>query len=77
VPKENPVPAPTPAPSAPDEQLQKAINMVDALVREKLKDENLKAQIPELVVGVIGDKNYKKCTDINKLRELYSKLNNM
>ena len=77
VPKENPVPAPTPAPSAPDEQLQKAIGMVDALVREKLKDENLKAQIPELVVGIIGDKNYKKCTDINKLRELYSKLNNM
>ena len=74
-----PPPAPVlqkaePAPAEPDEQLQKAISLVDALIKEKLKDENLKSQIPALVEEVLGNRNYKKATDINKLRELYSKL---
>lgn len=68
------VPAPAPAPAEPDEQLKKAIGLVDALVKEKLKNAELKPQVLELVVNTIGDKNYKKATDINKLRELYSKL---
>ncbi len=71
---ENPVQEPTPAPAEPDEQLKKAIGLVDALVKEKLKNAELKPQVLELVVNTIGDKNYKKCMDINKLRELYSKL---
>lgn len=62
------------APAEPDEQLKKAIGLVDALVKEKLKNAELKPQVLELVVNTIGDKNYKKCMDINKLRELYSKL---
>ena len=62
------------APAEPDEQLQKAIGLVDALIKEKLKNAELKPQVLELVVSIIGDKNYKKCADINKLRELYSKL---
>lgn len=62
------------APIEPDEQLQKAIGLVDALIKEKLKNAELKPQVLELVVSIIGDKNYKKCADINKLRELYSKL---
>ena len=62
------------APAEPDEQLQKAIGLVDALIKEKLKNAELKPQVLELVVSIIGDKNYKKCTDINKLRGLYSKL---
>ena len=68
------IPAPSPAPAEPDEQLQKAIGLVDALIKEKLKSAELKPQVIELVVSIIGDKNYKKCADINKLRELYSKL---
>ncbi len=68
------IPAPSPAPAEPDEQLQKAIGLVDALIKEKLKNAELKPQVIELVVSIIGDKNYKKCADINKLRELYSKL---
>lgn len=68
------VPGPAPAPSAPDEQLQKAISMVDALVKEKLKVEGAKDTIVVMIEEILGDKNYKKATDINKLRELYSKL---
>lgn len=71
------IPAPAPAPSQPDEQLQKAVTMVDAMVKEKLKVEGGKEAVPALVIEIIGDKNYKKCGDINKLRELYSKLKEM
>ena len=71
------VPAPVPAPSAPDEQLTKAIGMVDALIKEKVKVEGGKEAVAALVVEILGDKNYKKATDINKLRELYSKLKDM
>lgn len=70
----NPVQVPAPAPAEPDEQLQKAIVLLDSLIKEKLKDENLKPKIPALVEEVLGNRNYKKCMDINKLRELYSKL---
>ena len=73
----NPVPAPAPAPSAPDEQLQKAITMIDALVKEKIAGEGGKEAVANLVVEVLGEKNYKKATDINKLRELYSRLKEM
>ena len=76
-PKKAEVPAPAPAPAEPDEQLKKAVSLVDKLIKEKLKDENNKDLVLATVVSVLGDKNYKKCADINKLRELYSKLNNM
>lgn len=71
------VPAPAPAPSVPDEQIEKAIGMIDALAKEKVKAEGGKDAVAAIVEETIGTKNYKKCTDINKLRELYSKLKNM
>lgn len=71
------VSAPTPAPSAPDEQIQKAIGMIDALAKEKCSAEGGKEAVAALVQEVLGVKNYKKCTDITKLRELYKKLNEM
>lgn len=71
------VPVPAPAPSAPDEQIEKAIGMIDALAKEKVKTEGGKEAVAAIVEETIGTKNYKKCTDINKLRELYSKLKNM
>lgn len=76
-PKKTEVPAPAPAPSEPDDQIKKAIGMVDELIKEKLKVDGMKDQVLNTVVEVLGDKNYKKATDIQKLRELYSKLKNM
>lgn len=75
VPKEMPVL--TPAPSAPDEQLIKAINMVDEKVREKLANPDARDVVIATVEQIIGDKNYKACTDIDRLRNLYAALNNM
>ena len=71
------VPVPTPAPSAPDEQLEKAIGMIDTLAKEKVKADGGKEAVAAVVEETIGTKNYKKCTDIQKLRELYSKLKEM
>lgn len=76
-PKKTEVTAPAPAPSEPDDQIKKAIGMVDELIKEKLKVDGMKDQVLNTVVEVLGDKNYKKATDIQKLRELYSKLKNM
>ena len=71
------VPAPAPAPSAPDDQLKKAISLVDAKVKEKLAVEGAKEAVITLVEEVIGNKNYLACTDIDKLRTLYQQLNAM
>lgn len=71
------VAAPAPATAEPDEQIKKAINMVDALAKEKSSGEGGKEKVAALVEQIIGTKNYKKCTDITKLRELYSKLKEM
>ena len=71
------IPAPVQAPSNPDEQLQKAISLVDALVREKLQVQGAKETVIATIEEVLGDRNYMVATDINKLRELYSKLKNM
>lgn len=71
------VPAPAPAPSEPDEQLKKAVGLIDALAKEKVKAEGGKEAVAALVQEVLGTKNYKKCGDIDKLRELYQKLNAM
>lgn len=76
-PKANPVPAPTPAPSAPDEQITKAIGLIDELAKKKCAAEGGKEAVAAIVEETLGTKNYKKCADINKLRELYSKLNAM
>ena len=51
--------------------------MIDALAKEKCAAEGGKEAVGAIVEEVLGTKNYKKCTDINKLRELYSKLNAM
>ena len=65
------VPAPTPAPAAgSDEALQKAIDAVDALIKSVTTAEN-KTEIASKIKSIIGQANYKKCTDIDKLRELY------
>lgn len=76
-PKSNPVPAPVAAPSEPDEQVKKAITMIDALAKEKCAAEGGKEAVAAVVEETLGTKNYKKCTDIDKLRELYSKLKAM
>lgn len=68
------VPAPTPAPAADsNEQLQKAIDAVDKLIQPLVADadKETKAEIAARIKSVIGISNYKKCTDIDKLRELY------
>lgn len=68
------VPTPTPAPAAEsDEQLQKAIDAVDKLIQPLVADadKETKADIAARIKAVIGISNYKKCTDIDKLRELY------
>lgn len=57
-------------PAVDPEQLQKAIAMVDALIKPMVTQEN-KAEIAEKVKSIIGTPNYTKCTDIDKLRELY------
>lgn len=69
--------APTPAPSAPDDQLKKAVSLVDTLVKQKIEQLGVKEPVVSVVELVIGNKNYLKCTDIDKLRELYQKLNEM
>lgn len=74
VPPERTVPAPAPAPAAPDEQLSKAVSLVDAKVKEKLKVDGAKEPVVAMITEILGDKNYKKCQDIDKLRELYQKL---
>ena len=74
--KVNNVPEPAPAPAAnSDEQLQKAIDAVDALIKPLVTAEN-KAEITAKIEEIIGMKNYKKCTDINKLRALYKAFQN-
>ena len=52
------------------EQLADAIAKVDALIKPLITPET-KAEISEKVKSVIGIANYKKCTDIELLRELY------
>lgn len=76
-PKEAEVPAPMPAPSAPDEQLQKAIGLIDAIAKEKSTDDESKSAVFALIEETIGTKNYTKCGDIEKLRVLYKKLKEM
>ena len=69
--EETSVPAPTAAPAAEsDEQIQKAVAAVDALIKPLVTAEN-KTEIVEKIKSIIGQANYKKCTDIEKLRALY------
>ena len=67
-PRENPVPEPRKA--EPDaDRVAKAIAAVDPLITAAAKEdkEGTKAK----VIEIIGDMNYKKCTDISKLTALY------
>lgn len=65
--------SPEDAPAVDPEQLKKAIDAVDALIQPIAKeaDKEGKVAIGEKIKSIIGIANYKKCTDINKLRELY------
>lgn len=74
VPAQPQVPAPAPVPTAPDEQLQNAIQILDRMVNEKLQVEGLRDAVIAAVEQTLGDKNYFACQDISKLRELYNKL---
>ena len=56
------------------EQLKKAVDMVDKLVKEKLEKVADRDVVIGTVVSAIGDKDYLSCTDINKLRILYQNL---
>lgn len=64
---------PSEAPAVDPEQLKKAIDAVDALIQPLVKDadKETKAAVAEKIKSIIGIANYKKATDINKLRELY------
>jgi len=74
--REIPAPAkadPASVPEVDPEQLKKAIDAVDALIQPLVKDADKEAKtaVGEKIKSIIGIANYKKCTDINKLRELY------
>ena len=75
-PKENPVPEPQKAtaldeaPAVDMDRVNKAIEMVDPLIIAAAKED--KDGTLAKVVEIIGDKNYKKCTDIKKLGALYN-----
>lgn len=66
-----PVPA---KPAATDEQIQNAIALIDALIQPLVKDADAetKESVAAKIKSVIGIANYKKCTDISLLRELYN-----
>lgn len=75
-----PVNVPTPAKADPNtaneadpEQIAKAISAIDELIQPLVQDadKETKTAIGEKIKSIIGIMNYKKCTDINKLRELY------
>lgn len=65
------IPAPTKAAApAPDtDRIAKAIAAVDPLIAAAAKAD--KEGTKEKVIAIIGDANYKKCTDINALTALY------
>lgn len=57
-------------PAVDQESLQMAIDTVDALIKPLVTAEN-KKEIAEKIKSICGIQNYKKVTDISKLRELY------
>lgn len=77
VPPANPIPAPTPAPAAPDEQVAKAMGLIDALAQKLASTPESKAAVGAVVEATVGTKNYKTVTDIDQLRALYKALQNM
>ena len=62
--------APAEAPDVDMDRVAKAIEMVDPLIVAAAKED--KDGTLAKVVEIIGDKNYKKCTDIKKLGALYN-----
>ena len=75
-PAPDPVPNPVEAPSAgepADDELEKAVRMVDAVVKEYLdgKTPEEKAKVGNEIKSICGKKNYLTVTDIDKLRALY------
>ena len=77
--KKTEVPAPAPAPAAgSDEQLQNAIDALDKLIRPMVEnaDKETKVAIAKKIKDIVGVTNFKKVTDIEKLRELYRAFKN-
>ena len=62
--------APAEQPPVDVERIKKAIAVVDPLITAAAKAD--KDGTLAKVVEIIGDKNYKKCQDINKLTQLYN-----
>ena len=69
--------APTPAPAAPDEQVAKAMGLIDALAKKLASTPEGKVAVGAVVEATVGTKNYKTVTDIDQLRALYKALQNM
>lgn len=69
---------PESVPEVDPEQLKKAIDAVDELIQPLVKDADKEAKtaVAEKIKSIIGIANYKKCADINKLRELYRAFKN-
>lgn len=68
---------PVPAPEVDMERVKKAIAAVDPLIRDmvaKAPDQETKDSIVAMITEILGDKNYKKCTDLGKLTVLYKTL---
>ena len=67
--------SPAPAPTAPADQLQNAINVTTNLISQKLAENPARQEaIIAATVEVIGDQNFQACQDISKLRELYNRI---
>lgn len=56
-----------------DSALAKAIEATDKVIREAMAemDDEQKAAAKETIKSICGQLNYKKCTDVDKLRQLY------
>lgn len=68
---------PATAPEVDMERVKKAIAAVDPLIRDmvaKAPDQETKDSIVAMITEILGDKNYKKCTDLGKLTVLYKTL---
>jgi len=67
--------SPAPAPTTPADQLQNAINVTTNLISQKLAENPARQEaIIAATVEVIGDQNFQTCQDMNKLRELYNRI---
>lgn len=64
-------------PASPDEQVAKAMGLIDALAKKLASTPEGKAAVGAVVEATVGTKNYTTVTDIDQLRALYKALQNM